>query len=105
MSEYADLTHYQRNWDVILNRAKEYHGNDRERLREQARNKYRNFSEEEKNKKREYGKNRYCNMSEEKKKKTKRISKKLSWVKKVKRNLGRKTGREYIEQEKVKVKE
>ena len=38
------------------------------KLREQARDKYRNLSEEEKNKKREYGKNRYCNMSEEKNK-------------------------------------
>ena len=42
--------------DVILNRAKDYYENDKERLREQARNKYRNLSAEEKNKKREYGK-------------------------------------------------
>ena len=63
--------------NVILNRAKDYYENDKERLREQARDKYRNLSEEEKNKRREYGKNRYCNMSEEKKQKTKRISKKL----------------------------
>ena len=35
----------------------------KKRLREQARDKYRNLSEE-KNKKREYGKNRYCNMPE-----------------------------------------
>ena len=55
----------------------------KERLREQARDKYRNLSEEKKNKKREHGKNRYVNISEEKKKKTKRISKKLSWGKKV----------------------
>ena len=39
----------------------------KERLREHARDKYRNLSEEEKNEKREYGKNRYHNMSEEKK--------------------------------------
>ena len=52
--------------DVILNRAKDYYENDKERLREQARDKYRNLSEEEKNKKREYGRNRYHNMSEEK---------------------------------------
>ena len=50
MSECADLTYYQKNGDVILNRAK-----------------YRNLSEEEKNKKREYGKI-YHNTSEEKKK-------------------------------------
>ena len=83
MNQYIDLTYYQKNWDVILNRAKDYYENDKERLREQARDKYRNLSEEEKNKKRECGKNRYLNMSEEKKKKTKRISKKLSWSKKL----------------------
>ena len=77
MIESAYLTYYQRNRDVMLNRTKDYE-NDKERLREQARDKYRNLSEEEKNKKREYRKNRYLNMSEEKKKKTKRISKKLS---------------------------
>ena len=42
--------------DVILNRAKDYNKNDNERLREQARDKYRNLPEEEKNKKREFGK-------------------------------------------------
>ena len=67
MSENADLTYYQKNLNVILNRAKDYYEDDKERLREQARDKYRNLSEEEKNKKREYGKNRYHNMSEEKK--------------------------------------
>ena len=29
MSESADLTYYQRNRDVILNRAKDYHENDK----------------------------------------------------------------------------
>ena len=37
---------------MILNRAKDYYENDKERLRGQARDKYRNLSEEEKNKKR-----------------------------------------------------
>ena len=55
---------------MILNREKDYYENDKERLREYARNKYRNLSEEEKNK-REYGKSRYHNMSEEKKQKLK----------------------------------
>ena len=76
MSENNNLTYYQKNWNVILNRAKDYYENDKKRLREQARDKYRNLSEEEKNKKREYGKNRYHNMSEEKKirlKKNKKI--------------------------------
>ena len=64
------------------NRAEDYYENNKQRLREQARDKYRNLSEGEKNKKREYGKNRYHNMSEEKKK-TKGISKKLSRGKKI----------------------
>ena len=75
--EYVDLTYYQKNRDVILNRDEDYYENDKERLREQARDKYRNLSEEEKNKKREYQKNKYPNMSEEKKNKAKRISKKI----------------------------
>ena len=49
---------------MILNRAKDYYENDKERLREQARDKYRNLSEEKQNKKREFGKNRHHNMSE-----------------------------------------
>ena len=44
----TDLTYYQRNKDVILNRAKDYYENDKERLRKQAGDKYRNVSEEEK---------------------------------------------------------
>ena len=40
---------------MILNRAKYYYENDKERLREQARDKYRNLSEEEKNKKKNMG--------------------------------------------------
>ena len=47
MSEITNLTYYQRN---------------KERLKRQARAKYRNLSEEEKNKKREYEKHRYHNM-------------------------------------------
>ena len=53
--------------DVILNIAEDYYKNDTERLREQARDKYRNLSEEEENEKRKYVRNRYHNMSEEKK--------------------------------------
>ena len=88
MSENTDLNYYQKNRDVILNRAKDYYVNDKKGLRQQARNKYRNLSEEEKNKKREYGKNRYCNMSEKKKQRLKeyqKLSKKLSRLKKVSR--------------------
>ena len=39
------VTYYERNRDVILNRAKDYHENDKELLRERARNKYRELSE------------------------------------------------------------
>ena len=48
MGESAYLTYYQINRDVILNRAKDYYENDKERLRVQARDKYRNLSGEEK---------------------------------------------------------
>ena len=51
MSESADLTYYQKKRDVILNRPRDYYENDKERLREQATNKYRNLSEEKKIKK------------------------------------------------------
>ena len=47
---------------MILNRAKDYYENDKERLRQHARDKYKNLSEEEKNKNRENGKNRYHNI-------------------------------------------
>ena len=39
--------------DVILNRPVDYYENDKKRLREQARDKYRGISEEDKNKRRE----------------------------------------------------
>ena len=86
MNEYVDLTYYQRNRDVILNRAKGYYENDKERLREQARHEYRNLSEEEKNTKRECGKYRYHNMSEEKRIRLKGIWKNYHKTKKFKYN-------------------
>ena len=56
MSEYksvesADLTYYSRNRDAILNKAKNYCKNDKDRLMGQGRDKYRNLCEEERNKK------------------------------------------------------
>ena len=48
-----ELTYYQRNRNVILNRARDFYENDKENLRQQARDKYRNLSEEEKKIKRE----------------------------------------------------
>ena len=47
----SSTTYCQINRDVMLNRAKEFYKNDKERLREEARDKYRNLSEEEKIKK------------------------------------------------------
>ena len=40
MSENTDLTYYQRNLDVMLNKAKDYYKNNKERLKGQARDKY-----------------------------------------------------------------
>ena len=71
----SDLTYYQRNRGVILNRGKDYYENDKERLKKQARDRCKKLSEEEKNNKREYGKNRYNNMSEEKKQRQKEYQK------------------------------
>ena len=82
MSETAYLTYYQKTRDVILNRAKDYYENDKERLRVQARDKYRILYEEEKTKKREYGKNRYRNMPEENKQRLKGYQKNYREAKK-----------------------
>ena len=68
MSENTDLTYHQRNRYVMLNKAKDYLKNNKVRLREQARDKYRNLSEKEKNK---TSKNKYHNISEEKKQRLK----------------------------------
>ena len=82
MSENTNLTYYQQNRDVILNRANDYFENNKERLREQPRDKYRNLSGEEKNKKREYGINRRWNMPEEDKKRLKKYQKNYREAKK-----------------------
>ena len=66
---------------MALNKAKEYYKNNSERLKKQARGKYRNLSEEDKNEKKEYGKNRYHNMSEEKKQKLKEYQRKYQEAK------------------------
>ena len=51
MSEITDLTYYQKKRNVILKKAKYYYKNNKERLRELARDKYSSLSEEDKNKK------------------------------------------------------
>ena len=52
----SGTTYYQRNREVILNRAKKFYENNKELLRKRAKHRYRELSEEEKNIKREYGK-------------------------------------------------
>ena len=47
----SEKTYYQRNRDVILNRAKDYYEIDKKRLRDNATDKYRNLSEKEKKRK------------------------------------------------------
>ena len=37
----SEIIYYQRNRDIILNRAKKYYKNNKELLRERAKNKYR----------------------------------------------------------------
>ena len=68
-------TYYQRNREVMLNRAKRYYHDNVEVLREKAKNKFTELSEKEKNIKREYGRNRYHNMTEEKKQRLKEYQK------------------------------
>ena len=49
----SEITYYQRNKEKILNRAKDYNKNNKEKLR---------VSEKEKEIKKEYGRNRYKNV-------------------------------------------
>ena len=55
----SEITYYQRNRDVILNRAKECYKNNKELLLERAKNKYRSLSKDEKDIKKQYQKDRY----------------------------------------------
>ena len=50
ISKISGTTYYQRNRYVIWNRAKDYYKNDKQRLRDNAKDKCRNSSEEEKHK-------------------------------------------------------
>ena len=76
-------TTYQKDRDVILNRAKDYYENNKERLRGLANNKYRNLSEEDKNKRKKNMEKTDIIICLKKKTEIKRISKKLSLAKKV----------------------
>ena len=43
----SEIAYYQRNRDVILDRAKKYYENNKKVLRENAKNKYRDLSDKE----------------------------------------------------------
>ena len=70
-----ELTYYQKNRDVILNRAKDYYENNKKRLREQARENTETHLNKKKIKRENMEKNRYHNMSEEKKQRLKEFPK------------------------------
>ena len=57
----GETTYYQKNWENILNRTRDYYKNNKKVLRGKAKSKYRELSEKESNIKREYGRNRYKN--------------------------------------------
>ena len=68
----SETTYYERNRDVILNRAKDYYKYNKELLRERVKKiNIENYLKNEKNIKREYGRSRYHNMPEEKKQRLK----------------------------------
>ena len=73
----------KRNRKKLLNRGDEYYRNNKDRIRDQARHKYRELFEEEKNIKMKYGRNRYYNMSK-KKKRLKKYQKNIVMQKKSK---------------------
>ena len=52
MIENTNLSYYQRNRDVILNRAKDYYENNKDRLKVQARGKCKTYLKNKKKKKR-----------------------------------------------------
>ena len=80
-------SYHQRIREIILNPAKEYCENNKDRIREQARNIGWGLSNEEKAIKREYKRHRYQNMSEGNKQRLKEYqknyyeAKKLLWCK------------------------
>ena len=88
--------YYQGNREIILNLEIEYYENNKERLREQAKNKCRELSDQEKEIKRKYGGNRYHNMSEENKQRLKEYqsnhceAKKSTWDWNIKKSYGNK---------------
>ena len=68
--------HYINNRDVLLNRSKEYYINNRELIQERARNKYKSLTKDKKQKIKDYLKQYRENMTNEHQ--IKRISKKVT---------------------------
>ena len=79
----SKTTYYQRNRDIMLNRAKDYK-NNKKLLRERAKNKYRSLSKDEKDIKKQYEKARYHNMSDEEKQRLKDYQKNYREARKLK---------------------
>ena len=67
---------------MILNRAKDYYENNKELLRERAKNKYRELPANEKHVKRQYQRDRYHNMTAEEKQRLKEYQKNYCEAKK-----------------------
>ena len=69
----SEENYYHKLRDLKLKRAKDYYENDKGRLKEPAKNKYKDHLKKKKNVKRErereYGRNKYHNRSKEKKQK------------------------------------
>ena len=78
----SGATYYERNRDVILNRAKDYYENSKELLRERAKNKYRELSGNKKDVKRLYLRDIYHNLTAEEKPKVKEYQKNYRETKK-----------------------
>ena len=82
----SQKTYYQKNKDIILNRAKVYYKNNKEIFRERAKNRYSELSSDEKDLKKQYQKDRYNNMTVEEKQKYKEYQKNYREAKKQQRN-------------------
>ena len=78
----SGTTYYERNRDVILNRPKDFYKNNKELLRERAKNKSRELPEKEKDVKRLYQIDRYHKMTAEEKQRLKEYQKNYSEAKK-----------------------
>ena len=76
---------YQRNRDMILNRAKDYYGNEKRKIKRGSVSYKQKFTFRRQKWKIEYVRNRFFNMSEEKKQKLKEYQKNIMKPKKVKR--------------------